>query len=51
MTKEMNMNNWIFNAYSEVYSTAMMNDMKPVAVANKHGKSRFGKLVQLLARA
>lgn len=44
------MNNWIFNAYSEVYSTAMMHDVKHVAVANKIGVSRFSKLVKLLAR-
>jgi hypothetical protein len=47
---EMIMNNWIFNAYSEVYNTAMMHDVKPIAVANKRNEGRFGKLVKLLAR-
>jgi hypothetical protein len=44
------MNNWIFNAYSEVYSTAMMHDVKSVAVAAKHSESRFSKLVKFLGR-
>lgn len=44
------MNNWIFNAYSEVYSTAMMHDVKSVASAKSTGASRFSKLVKLLAR-
>ncbi len=48
------MNNWIFNAYSDVYTTAMMHDVKPksfVAVANKSGENRFSKLVKMLGRA
>ncbi len=48
------MNNWIFNAYSEVYSTAMMHDAKPqafVATANKTAENRFSKLVKMLGRA
>jgi hypothetical protein len=48
------MNNWILNAYSEVYSTAMMHDVKPqafVATANKANETRFNKLVRLLGRA
>ena len=43
------MNSWIMNAYSDAYSTAMMLDVKPAAVAKK--ASRFSKLVTLLARA
>ena len=48
------MNNTIFNAYSSVYNTAMMQNVKPanfVAVANKDKESRFGQLVKLLRRA
>lgn len=47
------MNNWIFNAYSEVYSTAMMHDVKTLAftaTANKTAENRFSKLVKLLGR-
>jgi hypothetical protein len=47
----MNMNNWIMNAYSEVYSTAMMQDVKSVAGAHRAGESRFSKIVKLLKRA
>ncbi len=45
------MNSWIMNAYSDAYSTAMMLDVKPAAVAKKKSASRFSKLVTLLARA
>lgn len=48
------MNNWILNAYSEVYSTAMMHDVKPqgfVATAKKTNENRFNKLVRMLGRA
>lgn len=48
------MNNSILTAYSSVYSTAMMQNVKPanfVAVANKSKESRFGALVKLLSRA
>ena len=47
------MNTSLFNVYSEVYSTALMQDTrsaKNVAVANKLGTSRFGALVKLLRR-
>ena len=50
-TKENIMNSWIMNAYSDAYSTAMMLDVKPAAVAKKKSASRFSKLVTLLARA
>jgi hypothetical protein len=52
--KEIIMNSWIMNAYSEVYSTAMMQDVKPqafVAVAKKTNEKRFSKLVRALGRA
>ena len=48
------MNNSILNAYSSVYSTAMMQNVKPanyIAVANKSKESRFSSLVKLLSRA
>ena len=48
------MNNTILNAYSSVYGTAMMQNVKPasfVAVANKTKESRFSNLVRLLRRA
>ena len=48
------MKNSILNAYSSVYSTAMMQNVKPaafVAVANKTKESRFSNLVKLLRRA
>ncbi len=48
------MNNWILNAYSDVYSTAMMHDTKPqafVALAKKTNETRFNKLVRMLGRA
>jgi hypothetical protein len=48
------MNNSIFNAYSDVYSTAMMRDAKPrafAAPANKSTETRFSKLVKLFSRA
>jgi hypothetical protein len=48
------MNNSILKAYSSVYSTAMMQNAKPVAfvaVANKTKESRFSSLVKLLRRA
>ena len=48
------MNNWVFNAYSDVYSIAMMQDVKPqayVAVAHKSQPTRFGKIVRLFGRA
>ena len=48
------MKNSILNAYSSVYSTAMMQSAKPanfVAVANKSKESRFSTLVKLLSRA
>ncbi len=48
------MNNWILNAYSEVYSTAMMHDVKThafVAIAKKTNETRFNKLVRMLGRA
>ena len=47
------MNNSIFSVYSEVYSVAMMRDIKPVAyvpASAKTGNSRFGALVKLLRR-
>ena len=52
--QEFLMKNTIFNAYSSVYSTAMMQNVKPanfIAVANKNKESRFGQLVKLLRRA
>jgi hypothetical protein len=48
------MNNWIMNAYSEVYTTAMMHDVKPkafIASAKKTNETRFNKLVRMLGRA
>ena len=48
------MNNSILKAYSNVYSTAMMQNVKPVAfaaIANKTKESRFSNLVKLLRRA
>jgi hypothetical protein len=51
---EIIMNNWIFNAYSEVYTTAMMHDVKPkafVSTVNASAENRFSKLVKLLGRA
>ncbi len=48
------MNNTILTAYSSVYSTAMMQNVKPaafIAVANKTKESRFSSLVKLLRRA
>jgi hypothetical protein len=50
----MNMNSWILNAYSEVYSTAMMQDVKPnraAAVAKKVDNSAFTRLLSKLNRA
>jgi hypothetical protein len=47
------MNNTILTAYSNVYSTAMLQDTKPVkyiADANKAHESRFSALVRLLRR-
>jgi hypothetical protein len=47
------MNSSLYNAYSDVYNTAMMRDVKPqhyVAIANKSTESRFGKLVRLLSK-
>ena len=44
------MNNWILNAYSDAYSTAMMLDSKPAAVAKKKSAGRLSKLVTLFAR-
>jgi hypothetical protein len=44
----------LYSVYSNVYSTAMMQDVKPVtfaAVANKANENRFSKLVRLLSRA
>jgi hypothetical protein len=52
--KEIIMNSWIMDAYSEVYSTAMLQDVKPqafVAVAKKSKEPRFSKLVRALGRA
>jgi hypothetical protein len=52
--KEIIMNSWIMNAYSEVYSTAMLQDVKPqafVAIAKKTNETRFSKLVRALGRA
>jgi hypothetical protein len=40
----------LFNIYSEVYTTALMQDVKHVAIANKTNKSRFGALVKFLRR-
>ena len=48
------MNNWIFNAYSDAYGTALMQDVKPVtfvAGANRAKAGKFSALVRLLARA
>jgi hypothetical protein len=48
------MKNTIFTAYSSVYSTAMMQNVKPaayIAIANKTKESRFSTLVKLLSRA
>jgi hypothetical protein len=48
------MNSWILNAYSEVYSTAMMQDVKPnrvVAIAKKVDNSAFSRLLTKLNRA
>jgi len=44
------MTNSLFNAYSEVYSVALMQDMKASNSAAKTGNTRFGKLVKLLRR-
>ncbi len=47
------MTNSIFNMYSEVYSVALMQNVKTtktIASANKTGKGRFGALVKLLRR-
>ena len=47
------MNTSLFNVYSEVYSTALMQDTrfaKNAATANKLDTSRFGALVKLLRR-
>jgi hypothetical protein len=48
------MTNWIFNAYSDVYTTAMMQNVKTdgvVAIAKKTNANRFSKLVRMLGRA
>ena len=48
------MNNTLLAAYSNVYNTAMMQDVKPAvyaAMANKTKESRFSALVKLLRRA
>jgi hypothetical protein len=48
------MKNTILSAYSSVYSTAMMQNVKPaayIAIANKTKESRFSSLVKLLRRA
>lgn len=48
------MNNWILNAYSDVYGTAMLRDVKPqafVALAKKTNETRFNKVVRMLGRA
>lgn len=48
------MNNSILTAYSSLYSTAMMQDVKPAnyaATANRSKESRFSALVKLLRRA
>jgi hypothetical protein len=51
---EIIMNNSIFNAYSDVYSTAMMRDVRSLSIAataNKATETRFSKLVKLFSRA
>ncbi len=48
------MNNTILSAYSSVYSTAMMQNVKPanfVAAAKTSKEGRFSALVKLLSRA
>lgn len=48
------MNNWIMNAYSDVYTTAMMHDVKSqafIATAKQTNETRFSKIVRLLGRA
>jgi hypothetical protein len=48
------MNKTFLTAYSGVYSTAMMQNVKPaafIAAANKTKESRFSSLVKLLRRA
>jgi hypothetical protein len=51
LEKEPNMN-WIFETYSNVYSTAMMQDVKPfrhIAAANKPTSMR-NRFAQLFGR-
>jgi hypothetical protein len=51
---ETNMNSWVLNAYSEVYSTAMMQDVKPnrvAAIAKKVDVSAVTRLLAKLNRA
>jgi hypothetical protein len=48
------MNNTILSAYSSVYSTAMLQNVKPanfVAVAKTPKEGRFSAFVKLLSRA
>jgi hypothetical protein len=44
------MNSWVLNAYSEVYSTAMMQDVKPSRVAAIAKKVDVSTLSRLLAK-
>jgi hypothetical protein len=44
------MNNSLFTVYSELYSTALMQDVKTSKSAAKVGNNRFSALVKLLRR-